>query len=66
MVIEYYLRENALTSDPDDYNAVVVSKGSASEDELVNMIQAQRTYEVNARAIRTSDEIMQATNNIAG
>jgi flagellar basal-body rod protein FlgG len=35
-------------------------------DELVNMIQAQRTYEVNARAIRTSDEIMQATNNIAG
>lgn len=35
-------------------------------DELVNMIMAQRTYEVNARAIRTSDEIMQATNNIAG
>lgn len=35
-------------------------------DELVNMIQAQRTYEVNARAIRTSDDIMQATNSIAG
>lgn len=35
-------------------------------DELVNMIMAQRTYEVNARAIRTSDEIMQATNNIVG
>ena len=35
-------------------------------DELVNMIMAQRTYEVNARAVRTSDEIMQATNNIAG
>lgn len=35
-------------------------------DELVNMIMAQRTYEVNARAIRTTDEMMQATNNIAG
>ncbi len=35
-------------------------------EELVNMIMAQRTYEVNARAVRTSDEIMQATNNIAG
>ena len=35
-------------------------------DELVNMIMAQRTYEVNARAVRSSDEMMQATNNIAG
>lgn len=35
-------------------------------DELVNMILAQRTYEVNARAIRTTDEMMQAANNIAG
>ena len=35
-------------------------------DELVNMIMAQRTYEVNARAVRTSDEMMQATTNIAG
>ncbi len=33
-------------------------------DELVNMIMAQRTYEVNARAIRTSDEMMRETNNI--
>lgn len=35
-------------------------------DELVNMIMAQRTYEVNARAVRTADEMMQATTNIAG
>ena len=35
-------------------------------DELVNMIMAQRTYEVNARAIRTSDEMMRETNNIVG
>ena len=30
------------------------------------MIMAQRTYEVNARAIRTSDEMMRETNNIVG
>ena len=35
-------------------------------EELVNMIMAQRTYEVNARAIRTTDEMLQTTNNIAG
>ena len=35
-------------------------------DELVNMIMAQRTYEVNARAIRTSDEMMREGNNIVG
>ena len=35
-------------------------------DELVNMIMAQRTYEVNARAIRTSDEMMREANNIVG
>lgn len=33
-------------------------------DELVNMIMAQRTYEVNAKAIRTSDEMMREANNI--
>ncbi len=34
-------------------------------DELVNMITAQRAYEINARAVRTSDEILQTTNQIA-
>ena len=44
MTIEYYLRENALTSDPDDYNAVVVSKGTASPDDLAQtMIQQGST-----------------------
>lgn len=33
-------------------------------DELVNMITAQRAYEINARAVRTSDEIMQTTTQI--
>lgn len=34
-------------------------------DELVNMITAQRAYEINARAVRTSDEILQTTTQIS-
>ena len=33
-------------------------------DEMVNMIIAQRAYEMNARAITTSDEMMQTANNL--
>src|SRR4030095_8056805 len=33
--------------------------------ELVNLIIAQRAYEVNSRAIRSGDEMMQQVNNIA-
>ena len=33
-------------------------------DELVNMITAQRAYEINSRAVRTSDEILQTTTQI--
>jgi len=32
--------------------------------ELVNMITAQRAYEVNARAIRSTDDMLAATNNM--
>ncbi|MCX7044102.1 MAG: flagellar basal-body rod protein FlgG [Candidatus Sumerlaeota bacterium] len=32
-------------------------------DELVNMIVAQRAYEVNSKAIQTSDEMLQTANN---
>ena len=32
--------------------------------ELVNMITAQRAYEVNARAIRSTDDMLAAANNI--
>jgi len=32
--------------------------------ELVNMISAQRAYEVNARAIRSTDDMLSATNNM--
>ncbi len=32
--------------------------------ELVNLIIAQRAYEVNSRAIRSSDEMLQATNGV--
>jgi len=33
-------------------------------DEMVNMITAQRAYEINSKAIQTSDEMLQMANNI--
>ena len=33
-------------------------------DEMVNLIVAQRAYEVNTKAVQASDEMLQATNNI--
>jgi len=33
-------------------------------DEMVNMITAQRAYEVNSKAIQTSDEMLQMANNL--
>jgi flagellar basal-body rod protein FlgG len=33
-------------------------------EEMVNMILAQRAYEVNAKAIQTSDQLMEVTNSI--
>ena len=33
-------------------------------DEMVNMIVAQRAYEMNSKAITTSDEMMQQANNL--
>jgi flagellar basal-body rod protein FlgG len=33
-------------------------------DEMVNMITAQRAYEINSKAIQTSDEMLQVANNL--
>lgn len=33
-------------------------------EELVNMIVAQRAYEINSKAVQTSDDMLQAANNI--
>jgi flagellar basal-body rod protein FlgG len=33
-------------------------------DELVSLILAQRNYEINSRAIRVSDEMLQQVNNM--
>ncbi len=33
-------------------------------DEMVNMITAQRAYELNSKAIQASDEMLQIANNI--
>lgn len=52
-----------------DLNAKIVSgrlEGSnvQAADEMVNMIIAQRAYEMNARAITASDEMLQQANNL--
>jgi flagellar basal-body rod protein FlgG len=33
-------------------------------DEMIRMITAQRAYEINSKAITTSDEMMQLVNNL--
>jgi flagellar basal-body rod protein FlgG len=33
-------------------------------EEMVNLIAGQRAYEINSRAIRTADEMMQTANNL--
>ena len=33
-------------------------------DEMVNMIVAQRAYEINSKAVVTSDEMLQMANNL--
>ena len=33
-------------------------------EEMVNMIVAQRAYEINAKAVQASDEMMQMSNNL--
>jgi flagellar basal-body rod protein FlgG len=33
-------------------------------DEMVNMITAQRAYEINSKAIQTSDDMLQVANNL--
>ena len=33
-------------------------------EEMVNMIQAQRAYEINSKAIQTADQMMQMANNM--
>ena len=33
-------------------------------DEMVNMITAQRAYEINSKAIQAADDMLQAANNL--
>ena len=33
-------------------------------EEMVNMIVAQRAYEINSKAVQASDEMMQISNNL--
>ena len=33
-------------------------------EEMVNLISAQRAYEINSKAVRTTDEMLQIRNNL--
>ncbi len=33
-------------------------------EEMVNMIMAQRAYEINSKAVQAADEMMQQSNNL--
>jgi len=33
-------------------------------EEMVNLIQAQRAYEMNSKSIQTADEMLQMANNL--
>ena len=44
-------------------NVLEWSNGSVV-DEMINMISAQRAYEVNSKAIQTSDDMLQTANQI--
>jgi len=59
---------NEATNDNLDKSKVVQGylEGSGVQvvDEMVNMIVAQRAYEMNSKAITTSDEMMQIANNL--
>ncbi len=42
--------------------SVIIAVGVV--DELVSLILAQRNYEINSRAIRVSDDMLQQVNNM--
>jgi flagellar basal-body rod protein FlgG len=61
---------NAITGTPGVDGMGTVRQGFVESsnvkvvEELVNLIIAQRAYEVNSKAIQTSDEMLQTANNL--
>ena len=59
-----------MTSDPGQDGIGLISQGFLEKsnvsvvDEMVNMIVAQRAYEVNSKSIQTSDNMLQTAVNI--
>ena len=72
--------KNLFLSTPASGNAIVDAPGSSNMgsltqgflersnvslvEEMVNMITAQRAYEVNSKAIQSADEMLKNTNNL--
>jgi len=57
MANEYYLRDYALTQEPNDFIAIVVSKGTASLEDLVQMM-VQRDSSLTSEDIQVVFEKM--------
>ena len=59
------IRDSANTNTPGANGAGILSQGYVETsnvnvvEELVNMIQTQRAYEINSKAITTSDQMLQ-------
>jgi len=65
LFVETSASGNANTSAPGANGAGILSQGYVETsnvnvvEELVNMIQTQRAYEINSKAITTSDQMLQ-------
>ena len=42
----------------------IVADNVSVVEELVNLITAQRAYEINSRTVQTADEMLQITSNL--
>ncbi|WP_139166922.1 flagellar hook-basal body complex protein, partial [Chromobacterium sphagni] len=67
--------QTAASGDPQDGNPQTDSRGSIQSgflessnvnvtEELVNMITAQRSFEMNSRAVTTADQMLQKLSNM--
>ncbi len=45
-------------------SVIATNKEATIADEMVNMIIAQRAYELNSKAITTSDSMLETANNL--
>ena len=50
--------------DKNNINCVVEKSNVDVVTEMINLVSAQRAYEVNSKTIKTADELLSMTNNL--